>query len=116
MSQELDIDALISVKTEFLIATDTSDSVAWASVYERPNNVLWLTSIWTKTEFRQKGYASAIMRRVLRQFEGRRIYLEVAPFADRPLDAAHLVAFYASFGFEATDVPGVMVRKPYGDA
>ncbi len=110
-----DIDRLIEVKTEFLIAEDDSNSVAWATVHERPNGVLWLTSIWTKATHRKQGYARAILNRVLCEFEGKRLYLQVAPYADRPLDADALVAFYTGFGFEATDVPGVMVRKPYGD-
>jgi GNAT superfamily N-acetyltransferase len=106
-----DIDRRISIKAEFLIADGNSDSRGWATVHRRANGVLWITSLWVHPDDRKKGYADALLRAVLREYEHEEwIYLEIAPYADRPLDSDALAVFYGKFGFYPTDVPGIMRR------
>lgn len=106
-----DTDKLIQVKTEFVIADAETNSRAWAVVHRRQNGVLWITSLWVHPDERKKGWAGALLDRVLREYVGETLYLEVAPYADRPMDTDALTVFYARFGFLETHVPGVMVLK-----
>lgn len=105
-----DIDRRIHIERTFLITKDDSDSIAWAKVYRRPEGHLWLGSLWVAGSERHKGYAAALLRAVLRECGSEPLYLEVAPYADRPLDSAALMAFYGRFGFVETPVPGIMHR------
>jgi predicted GNAT family N-acyltransferase len=85
------------------------DPVAHAEVMRR-GGVLWLTNVWVGAEQRGQGKATALLTTAVGEWQGEPIYLSVEPYTDEPLDAERLSAFYATFGFRPTDVPGVMFR------
>jgi ribosomal protein S18 acetylase RimI-like enzyme len=105
-----DLDTRVSMKTEFIIADAMNDSRGYAVVVRRQQRTLWVTSLWVHPEQRQQGYAAALLRAVVSEFGDEPLYLEVAPYSDRPLDAAALEALYARFDFRMTSVPGIMCR------
>lgn len=107
-----DVSRRIQIKTEFQICDGSSDSRGWAVVAHRPGHVLWITALWVHPEDRKKGWASALLNAVINEYGAETLYLEVAPYADRPLGADALAAFYGRFGFESTSVPGVLRRPP----
>lgn len=100
---------VVQLRHEFSIVSAKNETVASATV-EHMNGVLWLTNIWTHHEYRQKGYATAVITDVLRAFGDRTLYLKIYPYTDRPMHEAQLAAFYARFGFTLDGSPGVMVR------
>lgn len=101
---------VVQLRHEFSIISEKNESIAGATV-EFMNDVLWLTNVWTHHEYRKRGYATAVLNAVIKEFGHRTLYLKVHPYTDRPLSEGALEVFYARFGFEAAGVPGVMRRE-----
>lgn len=99
----------VQLRHEFAIVAPSNEPISTA-VIAHNNGHLWLTDVWTAPEHRQKGYARQVLGRVIDEFGDRAIYLHVQPYTDQPLDESSLIAFYSSFGFGSTDVPGIMIR------
>jgi GNAT superfamily N-acetyltransferase len=95
----------------YSFADDKGEYTAHLHIYER-SGTLWLTDVWVKADERGKGLARAMIEAALEDWGRQTLYLEVAPYADRPKSAADLRAFYERYGFVATDVPTVMRRYP----
>lgn len=105
----------VQLRHEFAIVAPSNESISTATI-THVSGQLWLTNVWTAPDHRQRGYARQVLGRVIDEFGDRAIYLHVQPYTDQPLDEARLMAFYNSFGFWATVVPGIMLRKPGGTA
>jgi GNAT superfamily N-acetyltransferase len=86
-----------------------SEAIAHARVYERLGE-LWCTDVWCHPDERGKGRATQVMQAMIADLGGRRIFLEIAPYTDAPLDGIMLAEFYKRFGFAPTEVPGVLCR------
>jgi GNAT superfamily N-acetyltransferase len=100
----------ITARHRYSISDGKGDPIAHVEVYE-VDGVLWLTDLWTAPEHRGKGYAGALMARAVGAWQGSDLYLSVQPYTDQPLDASQLRAWYgAYFGFQPTEVPGVLRR------
>lgn len=89
-----------------------NDGNAAASVHiQDTGGVLWLTNVWTHKDYRGQHLIRSLIEQGIADFGHRSIYLKVQPYADAPMDRDALAAYYTTFGFAATDVPDVMVRR-----
>jgi GNAT superfamily N-acetyltransferase len=103
----------IQIEYTYLVPSGAdSDSLGWAKVVRGETGVLWLTAVWVHPDRRGHGWATALLRTVVREWGCEPLYLRVEPYTDRPLNAAALTAFYGRFGFVETCVPGVLRREP----
>lgn len=68
--------------------------------------------MWVDPEYRRQGRAQAVLAALIADLGTRPIYLEIAPYADAPLEEAQLLALYSRFGFVVTAVPVVLYRAP----
>jgi GNAT superfamily N-acetyltransferase len=106
---------LIHIEYTYQIQDGKDDnSLAWTKLIRRPNGVLWVSALWVHPEHRGKGWARSLLSTVVREWGHEALYLEVAPYTDRPMDSERLTCFYASFGFVETPVPAIMMRKADG--
>lgn len=78
-------------------------SVARALVSTWEDGVI-VYCVYVHPDFRRRGLARQLMRRVLDGYNLVTVYLQPEPWADRPMDAEALRSFYQSFGF--ADVKG----------
>jgi GNAT superfamily N-acetyltransferase len=83
--------------------------VAAEANLEVRSGVRWLTNLWVKHTFRRRGLARQIMATVA-DFGKEPICLHVLGYDGRPVADESLIIFYTSFGFAATDTPGIMKR------
>lgn len=100
----------IRVETSFEIKNAQADNLAHLRVVRHENQVLWLTDLWVDPALRGQGYSRALMAEALEMFGAEDLYIEILPYADRPVVYTTLVRYYADFGFQPTDVPNVYYR------
>lgn len=101
----------ITITHRYSIIDAKNETVAHVEVCDTAG-VLWVSNLWVGPEHRRKGYATALLARAVIEWSHQELYLQVAPYTDQPLDSAQLAAFYGSFGFAPTTVPGVLHRPP----
>lgn len=97
-------------KQLFCSMSDKDEYIATLWV-ERRHGVLWLTALWVQGEYRKQGLGTRMLQMAVDELGASDLFLTVGAYTDQPLDDAQLVAWYQRFGFEMTDVPGVMVRR-----
>lgn len=91
------------------------EAIAHVRLFRR-NATYWITDLWVAAEHRKQGIATRLMNEAITLYGDRVLYLEVRPYTDQPLTYEALAAWYARFGFAATDVPDVLRRVPEVDA
>lgn len=73
---------------------------------------LYLHRLWVAKEKRKLSFGSLLMKQVVAIADGMQVdlILRVEPF-EKAMSEAQLAAFYAGFGFKATTVRGVLLRR-----
>lgn len=78
----------------------------------RRAGAIHLKDLWTTPDSRRQGVATALMMEALEDWGEETIFLEATPFADYPMNVDLLMRWFGRrFGFEETDVRGLMVRR-----
>lgn len=99
----------VAVSHRFDVCDGKGDSIAHVVVHERAGS-LWLSDLWVHPEHRRRGIARLLMTQAVGAFADKHLWLNVSPYTDRAASPSDLASFYASFGFAAAPVPGVMTR------
>lgn len=100
---------VINERTSFSVTNPANETIATLDVVPR-HGVLWLTNLWVHHEYRRKGLAKALLTTAIKRFGDKALYLDVWAYTNQPMSDEQLAAFYATFGFQATTVPGTMLR------
>ena len=95
----------------FSINDDNDEPVASVDVTAR-HGVRWVSNLYVQPSHRREGLAKHLMEAVLSAYSDCELVLTISSYADAPMDDAALAAFYATFGFCPTDVPGILRRVP----
>jgi N-acetylglutamate synthase-like GNAT family acetyltransferase len=92
--------------------SDPADkTIASCSVIPR-HDALFVASLWVEGDQRHKHLGTALLARVVSDYQDRELYLTVASYTDRQFSDPQLIHWYERFGFELTDFPGGMRRPP----
>ena len=98
----------VDQRHDFAVYDAKGEAISTVTIMFR--EVIWLTNVWTHGDHRGKGLSKLCLEEAVRVFADKDIYLMISPYTDSPLNEEQLAWYYHSFGFENTEVPGVMVR------
>lgn len=107
------IKPVVQVRHLFCALNAKDEYIATLHV-ERKHGVLWITSVWVDGEYRKKGLGTEMLRQAVSMFGHEPMYLQIAPYADRPLDDSQLSKWYERFGFRSTSIPSILIREGTG--
>jgi hypothetical protein len=118
-AERLELELRVSdpeVLITFACISDKNEEVSYINIRESGGS-WWLTNLHTMPEFRNIDLGTKNMARFVMfwdRYIRQDIYLQVMPFTNRPVSFDKLYAFYGRFGFERTEVPGILKRSGQG--
>jgi len=107
--------------SEYIICNTRKRVIASVTV-EHFSEHKWIDALWVDKKYRKQGFATRLMKRALKDFNGFRFKLWCVPDEEdlKPIPFENLLSFYRSFGFvldkESNDRSHLMLkRKIRGD-
>lgn len=97
--------------THFFSVSNAKDEYIATLHCQKRHDVMWFTSLWVHGDHRQGGLGRRLMQAAVDQLGGYDCYLQVMGYTDQPLSDEQLIRFYGRFGFQSTEVPGILCRN-----
>lgn len=99
------------IHTQYYYSLSDADDTTIGSCTVVPRHgTRFIVNLWVKGSEREQGYARELLMRAIEEWGHEDLWLHVASFTDRAFSDEDLIAFYATFGFNSTRVPGAMHR------
>lgn len=91
---------------KYNIASEENNYNAYV-IIEHFNNEVWIDLLYVSTVYRRKGYATALMNKVISIADRLKRNSRLVLASDGPLSTKELAAFYGRFGFKPTIDHGI---------